>query len=37
MNDFYTGGRHEMLHEVNRRDMITNLLVWISSILERSS
>jgi len=36
-HDFYSGGRHEMLHEVNRRDVITNLLVWISSILERRS
>jgi alpha-beta hydrolase superfamily lysophospholipase len=35
--DFYSGGRHEMLHEVNRRDVIANLLVWISSILERRS
>jgi hypothetical protein len=25
--DFYSGGRHEMLHEINRRDVITNLLV----------
>jgi alpha-beta hydrolase superfamily lysophospholipase len=31
--DFYTGGRHEMLHELNRRDVITSLLVWISSVL----
>ena len=29
-HDFYTGGQHEMLHETNRRDVITNLLVWIS-------
>ena len=36
-HDFYSGGRHEMLHEVNRRDAITNLLVWLSDILERSS
>ena len=36
-HDFYTGGRHEMLHEINRRDVITNLLVWLSGILERSS
>jgi alpha-beta hydrolase superfamily lysophospholipase len=35
--DFYTGGRHEMLHEINRRDVITNLLVWMSSIVERRS
>jgi hypothetical protein len=36
-HDFYTGGGHEMLHETNRRDVITNLLVWISSILKKSS
>ena len=36
-HDFYTGGRHEMLHETNRRDVITNLLVWMSSIVERRS
>jgi alpha-beta hydrolase superfamily lysophospholipase len=36
-HDFYTGGRHEMLHEINRRDVITNLLVWMSSILKKSS
>jgi alpha-beta hydrolase superfamily lysophospholipase len=36
-HDFYSGGRHEMLHEINRRDVITNLLVWLSGILERSS
>ena len=36
-HDFYQGGRHEMLHETNRRDVITNLLVWLSGILERSS
>jgi alpha-beta hydrolase superfamily lysophospholipase len=34
-HDFYTGGRNEMLHEINRRDVITNLLVWMSSIVER--
>jgi alpha-beta hydrolase superfamily lysophospholipase len=33
--DFYSGARHEMLHEINRRDVITNLLVWMSSIVER--
>jgi len=32
---FYTGGRHEMLHETNRRDVITNLLVWISGVLDK--
>jgi alpha-beta hydrolase superfamily lysophospholipase len=36
-HDFYSGGRHEMLHEINRRDVITNLLVWMSSIVERRS
>jgi alpha-beta hydrolase superfamily lysophospholipase len=35
-HDFYQGARHEMLHETNRRDVITNLLVWLSGILERS-
>src|SRR6267154_2629173 len=36
-HDFYICGRNEMLHEINRRDVITNLLVWLSGILERSS
>jgi alpha-beta hydrolase superfamily lysophospholipase len=36
-HDFYTGGRHEMLHETNRRDAITNLLVWISGVLEKGA
>jgi alpha-beta hydrolase superfamily lysophospholipase len=36
-HDFYTGGRHEMLHETNRRDVITNLLVWISEIVQNTS
>jgi hypothetical protein len=31
--DFYPGGRHEMLHELNRREVFTNLLVWISGIV----
>jgi alpha-beta hydrolase superfamily lysophospholipase len=35
--DFYQGGRHEMLHELDRRDVFTNLLVWISGTLERES
>jgi alpha-beta hydrolase superfamily lysophospholipase len=34
--DFYSGGRHEMLHETNRRDVITNLLVWISGVLGKA-
>jgi alpha-beta hydrolase superfamily lysophospholipase len=36
-HDFYAGGRHEMLHELNRRDVITNMLVWLSGVLERPS
>ena len=36
-HDFYSGGRHEMLYEINRRDVITNLLVWMSGILEKRS
>lgn len=36
-HDFYPGARREMLHETNRRDVITNLLVWISEILENRS
>lgn len=36
-HDFYPGGRHEMLHETNRRDVVTNLLVWIAGILEKAS
>ena len=35
-HDFYSGGRHEMLHEINRRDVITNLLVWMSGVLDRA-
>ena len=36
-HDFYSDGRHEMLHEINRRDVITNLLIWISGILKEAS
>lgn len=36
-HDFYPGGRHEMLHELNRREVFTNLLVWIAGILEKAS
>jgi hypothetical protein len=31
-HDFYPGGRHQMPHETNRHDVITNFLVWISGI-----
>jgi NADPH2:quinone reductase len=30
---FYTGGRHEMLGEINAVEVRTNLLLWISSVL----
>jgi alpha-beta hydrolase superfamily lysophospholipase len=33
-HDFYAGGRHEMFHETNRLEVFTNLLVWLSGILE---
>jgi alpha-beta hydrolase superfamily lysophospholipase len=33
--DFYPGGRHEMLNEVNRRDVQTRLLGWISQLGEK--
>ena len=36
-HDFYPTARHEMLHETNRRDVITNLLIWIAGILEEPS
>ncbi len=32
-HDFYEGGRHEMLNELNRGQVRTNLLVWISAVL----
>jgi alpha-beta hydrolase superfamily lysophospholipase len=36
-HDFYPGGRHEMLHELNHGEVFTNLLVWVSGIPERAS
>ena len=36
-HDFYTGGRHEMLHELNRREVMTKLLVWISGVVAGTS
>ena len=36
-HDFYSGARNETLHETNHRDVITNLLVWMSSVVERRS
>jgi alpha-beta hydrolase superfamily lysophospholipase len=35
--DFYPGGRHEMLNEINRRQVQTRLLGWISRTLEKLS
>jgi alpha-beta hydrolase superfamily lysophospholipase len=32
-NDFYPGGRHEMLNEINRDEVHANLLRWISGVL----
>jgi alpha-beta hydrolase superfamily lysophospholipase len=34
-HDFYAGGRHEMLNEINRREAQGRLLGWISRVLER--
>jgi len=34
-HDFYPGGRHEMLNEINRDEVRTRLLSWISALLER--
>ena len=34
-HDFYSGGRHEMVNEINRREVLVNLLGWISKLLER--
>jgi alpha-beta hydrolase superfamily lysophospholipase len=32
---FYPGGRHEMLNEINRSEVRTNLLLWIFAVLHR--
>ena len=34
-HDFYPGGRHEMLNEINRNEVVSNLLGWINTVLER--
>ncbi len=31
--DFYPGGRHEMLNEINRDEVQARLLGWISAVL----
>ena len=36
-HDFYQGGRHEMLHELHRNQVRTNLPVWLSSVLHDQS
>ena len=36
-HDFYPGGRHEMLNEINRREVFRNLLHWLSALLDRVS
>lgn len=33
-HDFYKGGRHEMLNEINREEVRERLLAWTASILE---
>ena len=33
-HDFYLGGRHEMLNEINRDEVRGRLLAWIASVLE---
>jgi len=35
-HDFYPGGRHEMLNEVNREEVRANLLAWLLRTLERA-
>jgi alpha-beta hydrolase superfamily lysophospholipase len=34
-HDFYPGGRHEMLNEINRGEVRAHLLAWITAVLER--
>jgi alpha-beta hydrolase superfamily lysophospholipase len=36
-HDFYAGGRHEMLNEINRSEVRANLLRWICAILEKKN
>ena len=35
-HDFYGGGRHEMLNETNRGEVLANLLNWLCAQLARS-
>lgn len=34
-HDFYAGGRHEMLNEINRGEVRERLLAWIFAVIER--
>lgn len=34
-HDFYAGGRHEMLNETNRAEVVANLGAWIARVAER--
>ena len=34
-HDFYAGGRHEMLNEINRDEVRERLLAWIFAVIER--
>jgi len=34
-HDFYPGGRHEMLNEINRGEVREHLLAWIFTVIER--
>jgi alpha-beta hydrolase superfamily lysophospholipase len=36
-HDFYPGGRHEMLNEINRDEVRSNPLRWISRVLSGTS
>ena len=36
-HDFYEGEQHEMLNELNRGQVRTNILVWLSSVLHDQS
>jgi alpha-beta hydrolase superfamily lysophospholipase len=36
-HDFYPGGRHEMLNEINRAEVIGHLLDWITALLQRTA
>lgn len=33
--DFYSGGRHEILNEINRAEVLNNLLGWLAGLVEK--